>query len=61
MHKAIKKAIETEALQDTQEALRGIGPRLDSIEDKLDRVLARLEQVRSPGQPQQQQSQRGGR
>jgi hypothetical protein len=60
MHKAIKKAIETEALQDTQEALRGIGPRLDSIEDKLDRVLARLEQARAGPAPQQQQ-QRGGR
>jgi hypothetical protein len=59
MHKALKKAIETEALQDTQESLRGVAPRLAAIEAKLDRVLALLEQPRPPAQHPQQQ--RGGR
>lgn len=58
MHKAVKKAIETEALQSTQEALQGIDPRLGRIETKLDRVLVLLEQLR-PAPPLQQQ--RGGR
>ena len=58
MHRAIRKATETEALQNTSESLRGIGSRLDAIEGKLDRVLAMLEQPRPAPVPQQQ---KGGR
>jgi len=51
MHGALRKAIETEALKDAGDGLKGIVPRLEAIDDKLDRVLALLEQPRPASVP----------
>ena len=59
MHRAVRKAIETDALQGTQAALSAAGPRLERREDQLDRDPALLEQPR-PGPAPQQQPPKGG-
>lgn len=42
MDSRLKKALETQAVVDTAEALKAIVPRLDAIQAQLDRIEAQL-------------------